>query len=122
MQEPDQLLTDDVVLIVKLHQVVVRKIPLEGEYQYIRSFHPFYEKYHFLNIADGLITDYPSAFFDGLYFEINELPFQRVDTVQKSADYMNQKSTFLPDKNIRNFWINTVAVMLLISLYLQMMY
>lgn len=128
LEELDQLLNEDVVLFVKLHQVVMRKIPLAGKYQHIRTGHPYYENYHFLSIADGLITDYSSVFFDfansrkeillftydyekyiaerGVYFDISELPFQKISTVQELADAMNQNVEFAPDENYQKFLID----------------
>ncbi len=121
----DSQLNDDIVLFVKLHQLVMRKIKL-GHYKHIMEFHPFYETYTFLNIADCLITDYSSIFFDfantkkeiilftydyeeyiserGLYFDIDTLPFKRINDVFELVDFMNDsKKEFVCDSKYTEF-------------------
>lgn len=109
----DELLNDDVVLFVKLHQVVKNKVKLDS-FSHIRPSHPLYENYRFLNMTDGLITDYSSVFFDyantgkdivlftydydeyissrGLYFDMGRLPFRRIDAAEELAEYLNNVS------------------------------
>ena len=120
----DQLLDDSVVIYVKLHQVVMRKIKLD-RYKHIRKPHPLYENYRFANISDGLITDYSSVFFDyansgkeiilftydydeymkerGTYFDIKSLPFKRIDTVELLAQHLNSQHTYIIDDKYTDF-------------------
>lgn len=113
LEEIDLNLNDDVILFVKLHQVVMNKIKLSN-YKHIRPFHPLYDTYEFLNIMDCLITDYSSVFFDfsnknkkiilftydfdeynkdrGTYLDISDLPFPRINNVNELADFMNKSA------------------------------
>ena len=59
----DKKVEDDTVIYVKLHQVVMNKIHLSS-YKHIRCFDGSYDTYHFLSMADCLITDYSSVMFD----------------------------------------------------------
>lgn len=110
LNEIDKALNDDVIFFVKLHQVVMRKIKMPN-YKHIRTAHPLYENYKFLGIMDCLITDYSSVFFDfantrknillftydydeyieqrGVYFDMNSLPFKRVNTVNELIECIN---------------------------------
>lgn len=113
----DEQLNDDIVIFVKLHQVVMRKVPIK-QFKHFRLPHPLYENYRLLNIADGLITDYSSVFFDfanskkeiilftydyelymeqrGMYFDMASLPFPRANSVDELSEYLNEGKTFLP--------------------------
>ena len=61
--EIDKKLTDDQILYIKLHVFVKSNIDC-SEYKHIKEFPNEYETYDFLNVADILITDYSSVFFD----------------------------------------------------------
>lgn len=120
----DNLLSDNVVVFVKLHQIVMRKIKIKN-YRHLYLPHPLYENYRFVNIADGIITDYSSVFFDfansqkeiilftydyerymdqrGMYFDMDTLPFTRVETVEKLAEHLNEIRPFLPDERYKLF-------------------
>lgn len=120
----DNSLSDDVVIYIKLHQVVMRKVKIRN-YKHIRLPHPLYENYRFVNIADGLITDYSSVFFDfanskkeiilftydydkymkqrGMYFDMRTLPFKRVETVADLVDHLNKRETFEPSEQYIQF-------------------
>lgn len=120
LQKIDNALNDDVIFFVKLHQVVMRKIKLPN-YKHIRPVHPLYENYKFLGIMDCLITDYSSVFFDfantrknillftydyeeyvgqrGMYFDMNSLPFKRVNTVNELIECINSDTDIGIDKS-----------------------
>ena len=104
LYELDKLLTDDEILYVNLHPVSQSKVDFD-DFKHIREFPREFETYDFLNIADVLITDYSSVFFDfactrrkivlftydaedyladrGLYIELKDLPFPKVGTVRE---------------------------------------
>ena len=102
LYEIEKNLNDDEVLYVNLHPIAKKDINFK-QYKKIFEFPSQYETYDFLNIADCLITDYSSVFFDyavtrnkivlftydeetylenrGLYLNINDLPFPKVKSV-----------------------------------------
>lgn len=129
----DTSLKDNTVLYVKLHNYVDSKIDFKV-FNHIRKFPTKYETSEFLNITDGLITDYSSVFFDyantkrkiilfaydkneylsnrGLYLDYDKLPFTFATSVEEllkqmedSKDY-NQYQEFV-DEFCRYDSINT---------------
>ena len=124
LEQLDQLLCDDVIVIVKLHRYVLKKINLQ-KYRHLRLPHPLYENYRFVNISDGLITDYSSVFFDyantkreiilfpydydkymeqrGTYCGMDEFPFPQVSTVEELAGLLNKHESFIPDDQYEVF-------------------
>lgn len=102
LYEIEKNLNDDEVLYVNLHPIAKKDINFK-QYKKIFEFPSQYETYDFLNVADCLITDYSSVFFDyavtrnkivlftydeetylenrGLYLNINNLPFPKVKSV-----------------------------------------
>ena len=105
----DEALDENTVLYVKFHQLIMQKMKL-SQYRHIRPFHDFYETYQFLNLADVLITDYSSVFFDfantgreivlflydceqylrerGMYLDVQQLPFRKLYSTQELLDYL----------------------------------
>ncbi|MDD6088391.1 MAG: CDP-glycerol glycerophosphotransferase family protein, partial [Desulfovibrionaceae bacterium] len=105
----DKHLPDDVVLFVKLHQVVMNKIHIDS-YRHIRTVDQSIENYRFLSLADCLITDYSSVMFDfinmnrpillfmydyeeymttrGTYLDVNELTFDKAYTFDELLQYI----------------------------------
>ena len=101
--ELDQLMDDNEILFVKLHNFNKEKINFSN-YKHICAFPEDYEVYDVLNAMDGLITDYSSVLFDfavskkkiilfqydsedynktrGTYLDLKQLPFPIVDTVE----------------------------------------
>ena len=63
LDELDKELKDNQVLFVKLHQYNQSKLNF-NKYNHIKPFVEAYETYDVLNMADVLITDYSSVFFD----------------------------------------------------------
>lgn len=108
--EIDKRLRDDQIFYVNLHNFLNAELEYEG-YRHIRPFPKEYETYEFLSIADCLVTDYSSVFFDfantrrkivlfaydedeyfatrGVYMDYEELPFPKDDTVQKLIREIN---------------------------------
>lgn len=110
LTEIDAELTDDQILLVKLHIFNQSKIDF-AQFEHIKPFPTEYETYDVLNATDGLITDYSSVFFDyantrnkiilftydeeeyfedrGTYFSLDELPFPKVKNAQELIREMN---------------------------------
>lgn len=103
LYEIDGKLEEDEVLYVNLHPLGMSNIDFK-RYKRIYPFPRKYEIYEFLNVADTLITDYSSVFFDyaithrkvilfpydkadylenrGMYLQLEELPFPKVYSVE----------------------------------------
>ena len=106
----DLELKDNQVMLVKLHSLNESQIDFD-KFKHIRAFPKDYETYDVLNIADVLITDYSSVFFDyantrrkiilfnydeedycsyrGFYFAMDELPFPKVQTIDELVRELN---------------------------------
>ena len=102
LEELDSGLNDGQVLLVKLHVFNQSQIDF-SKFDHIEAFPQGYEGYDMLNMADVLITDYSSVFFDyaasgrkiiifnydeeeylsdrSVYFPIRNLPFPQVQNV-----------------------------------------
>ena len=102
LEELDSGLNDNQVLLVKLHVFNQSQIDF-SKFDHIEAFPQGYEGYDMLNMADVLITDYSSVFFDyaasgrkiiifnydeeeylsdrKVYFPISDLPFPQVQNV-----------------------------------------
>lgn len=114
----------DAVIYVKLHQIVMKHIKISN-YKNIKPIHSYYETYDFLNIADCLITDYSSVFFDfantkreiilfmydydqyiqdrGVYYNIEKLPFTKVYNINELIKRINLKSRYRITKKYQQF-------------------
>lgn len=112
LKQIDKKLTNKQIMYVNFHPFLKDKVNISG-YKHIKPFDKKYETYDFLNIADILITDYSSVFFDfavsnkkiilfaydereyfedrGTYFGFNELPFKKVKNVHDLIDTINSK-------------------------------
>ncbi len=117
----DDLLTDNQVFYVKLHVLVQQELNFSG-FKHIKTFPVEYETYDFLNIADCLVTDYSSVFFDfantgrkiilytydkedylsyrGVYYDLDSLPFPKVMTAKEVVEEINRKKSY-DDKNFK---------------------
>ncbi len=124
LQKWNDLLNDNIVVFVKLHPYIMKSVKI-GRYDKIRAFPTGYETYLFLNIADGLITDYSSVMFDfantqkeillftydkeeyleerGMYFDMATLPFPQFKQLDEMIDYMNCRQTFCVSKKYQEF-------------------
>lgn len=108
--EMDKKLNTNQVMYVKLHSLVGNKVNF-SMFKNIKAFPVKYETYEFLSIADTLITDYSSVFFDfantgrqiilfaydqeeyllnrGLYISMEELPFPIVKDVNELCELLS---------------------------------
>jgi len=113
--ELDKRLGEDEILYVNLHPLATDGIDF-SEFKNIRKFPKEYEVYEFLNIADVLITDYSSVFFDfavtgrkivlftydeeeylatrGMYFDIRGLPFPRVYELDSLMEELRSEKNY----------------------------
>ena len=95
----DQEMTDDQVMFVNFHPIIQGSFDF-GRYRHIKPFPAEADNYSFLSIADCLVTDYSSVFFDysltgkpvilfmydyekyvhdrNLYMDIKTLPFRQI--------------------------------------------
>lgn len=111
-EEIDKKLKDNQILYVKLHVFVKKSIDC-SKYKHIKEFPRGYETYDFLNVADILVTDYSSVFFDyansgkkiilfiydekdylsvrGTYIDFKELPFAKVYNSNQLIEEINRK-------------------------------
>ncbi len=100
LKEIDELLNEDEIVYVNLHFLIGNSMDLSA-LKHVRMFPGEYETYDFLGIADALITDYSSVFFDyavtgrkivlftydlkeyvstrQTYFPVEDLPFPRTE-------------------------------------------
>lgn len=98
----DKIRDREIVVYIKLHPMLRGSLNITG-YTHVQTFPDYVPMYDFLASVDGLITDYSSIMFDyaatgrkivlytydeeeyladrGLYFDLEELPFPRVKTV-----------------------------------------
>ncbi len=115
LSELDLKLKDNQILLAKLHVLNESQIDFE-KFTHIRPFPKDYETYDVLNMADVLITDYSSVFFDfantkrkiilfnydeedycsyrGFYFKLKELPFPKVDNIDDLVDELNSPKNY----------------------------
>lgn len=103
LSQLDEMLHEEEVCLLRLHPFVASSFECEG-YSHIQPFPAGEEPYAVLNMADCLVTDYSSVFYDfantgrkivlfiydrerymderGTYTRVEELPFPVVGTVQ----------------------------------------
>ncbi len=115
LAEIDENLNDDQILYAKLHPNNNKKINFK-KFKHIKSFPNGYETYDILNMANCLITDYSSVFFDfantkekiiifnydeeeylkdrELYFPLSELPFPKVKTMEDLIKEINSPKNY----------------------------
>lgn len=113
--ELDIKLEDNQILIVKLHHYNESNIDY-SKFQHIKPFPKEFETYDVLNMADVLITDYSSVFFDfantkrkiilfnydeeeymehhETYFPLSDLPFPKVQTVDELVKELNSPKEY----------------------------
>lgn len=122
--EIDRQLNGDEVFYVNLHPLAKSGIDFKA-YEHIRPFPEKYETYEFLNLADALITDYSSVFFDfavtrrkiilfpydekeyladrGMYLDLHELPFPRVYSVNALLSELRSEKKYDDAPFLRRF-------------------
>ena len=124
LKDWESKLTENQELYINLHPLDRESIDF-NEFSKIKQFPSGYETYQFLNIADCLITDYSSVFFDfaitkrkivlfcydeeeylgtrGLYFDFNELPFTKVKNVSDLIVAINKEKDYDEAEFIEKF-------------------
>ena len=110
MRYIDENLKDNQILYVKMHVLVQQSLKF-SDFKHIKSFPKGIEAYEMLNVADTLITDYSSVFFDfantgkkvvlytydeeeyiktrGFYYSLDELPFPKTYTPKELVNELN---------------------------------
>lgn len=110
LKQLDDNLKENQILYVNLHPFVGEKIDY-SIFKNVKRFPKSYETYEFLSIADCLITDYSSVFFDfagtknkiiifaydeedylenrGLYTSLADLPFPKVSSIEDLIKEIN---------------------------------
>ena len=105
----EDLLNEDEIMYVNVHPLAEETVDFTA-FERVRPFPREYETYEFLNIADGLLTDYSSVFYDfavtgrkivlltydeeeyfatrGLYEPISSLPFPQVQTEEEAVSQL----------------------------------
>ena len=114
-EEMEENLSDNQLLYVNLHPIEKATVDF-SEYKKVRPFPAEYETYEFLGIADLLITDYSSVFFDfantrkkiilytydresyladrGLYMNLEDLPFPKVNKMKELLKEINTAKNY----------------------------
>ena len=112
------------ILFVKLHNFDNAKVDY-SHYAKVKPFPAEYEPYSFLNIADCLITDYSSIFFDfantrkkiilftydkedylkdrGVYIPLDELPFPKANNYEELLDELGLEKHYEDSEFIRKY-------------------
>lgn len=120
----DENLKEDQILLVKFHPFNQEKINF-SKFKKIKPFPQGFETYDILNMADCLITDYSSVFFDfantrqkiilftydiddynsyrGTYIPLKDLPFPKVDNVEDLIKEMNKPKEYDDTEFIEKF-------------------
>ena len=124
LKKIDLKLKDNQILLAKLHVLNESEIDFNN-FKHVKPFPKGYETYDILNMADVLITDYSSVFFDyanthrkiilfnydekdycsyrGFYFDLDELPFPKVQTVDDLIMEMNTPKNYDDSEFIEKF-------------------
>ena len=115
LYELEKSLEEDEILYVNLHPLATDGVDFR-EFKKIKKFPAGYEVYEFLNIADALVTDYSSVFFDfaitgrktvlftydeeeylatrGMYMDMDELPFTRVYDIKGLTEQLRSPKSY----------------------------
>lgn len=124
LREMDSNLLEDEIIYAKIHPLAAEKIDFSS-FRKIREFPPEYETYEFLNVAECLITDYSSVFYDfavtgrkivlftydeeeylsnrGLYEPMDSLPFTKVKTVKETMEAARKPKDYDDSEFIERF-------------------
>lgn len=120
----DKKLTDNQVMYIKMHVLVQKDLNFE-EFKHIKQFPKNVETYDFLNMADILVTDYSSVFFDyantkkkiilytydeekyletrGFYYSLHEFPFPKVNTLEQLVKEFNLPKQYDETEFLKKF-------------------
>ncbi|MBE6498985.1 MAG: glycosyltransferase [Methanobrevibacter thaueri] len=115
LTELDVKLKDNQILFAKLHVLNESEIDFT-KFKHIKPFPESYEIYDIVNMADILITDYSSVFFDfantkrkiilfnydeedycsyrGFYFPLSDLPFPKVQNINDLINELNSPKNY----------------------------
>ena len=124
MRYMEENLRDDQVFYVKMH-ILVQKDLKFGDFKHIKNFPSGMEASEVLNIADVLVTDYSSVFFDfantkkkialytydeeeymssrGFYYSLNELPFPKNYTPKELLNEINTPKNYDDAEFLKKF-------------------
>lgn len=125
LYELDKQLDDDEILYVNLHQLTNKSVDIR-KFKHIKCFPKNYETYEFLSIADCLITDYSSVFFDfantgrkiilfpfdkdeyledrGMYLDIDkDLPFPKVYSIEGLLNELHSEKHYNDSNLLKTF-------------------
>lgn len=124
MRYMEENLRDDQVFYVKMH-ILVQKDLKFGDFKHIKNFPSGMEAYEVLNIADVLVTDYSSVFFDfantkkkialytydeeeymssrGFYYSLNELTFPKTYTPKELLNEINTPKNYDDAEFLKKF-------------------
>lgn len=125
LRKLDNEINDDTVIFYKSHRYVSKGKKEELPYKHILPFPENLEIYILLSLADSLITDYSSVFFDfactgreiilftfdadeydvyrGLTMPLDVLPFTRYNTTEELIEHINNNTPFIPGDDYREF-------------------
>lgn len=115
LEQIDERLKDNQLLYVKYHPLMKLEFD-DNKYKHIKAFPSGYEYYEILNMADTLITDYSSVFYDfansgrkivlytydkeeyfrdrGVYVSLDTFPFPQADTVDGLIEAINEPKDY----------------------------
>lgn len=124
LSQIDVKLEDNQVLFAKLHAYNESQIDF-SKFSHVKAFPKGFEIYEIVNLADVLITDYSSVFFDfantarkiiifnydeedylsyrGIYFPLEELPFPKVQNVDDLVRQLNLPKDYDDSHFIQKF-------------------
>ncbi len=124
LKEIDDLLSDNQIMLLKLHPLVRASANVSG-FKHIKTFPESFEAYEVLCACDVLITDYSSVFFDfaasrkkivlftpdeddydaerGFYFPLSELPFEKAKTVDQLINTLNTPKDYDDEEFLNKF-------------------
>lgn len=133
--ELDKRLTDDEIFYINIHPMAMhaKNTAEVSKLKHIKNFPAEYETYDFLNIADVLVTDYSSVFFDyactrkkvvlfpydkdeylcdrGMYMDMDDLPFPQVFDLDALVDELRSEKNYDDTEFVKTFctWDNIDA-------------
>jgi len=124
LKDMDSRLKDNQVMYVKYHPLMALEFS-DDEYKHIKAFPSGYEYYEILNMADTLVTDYSSVFYDfansrrkiilyaydkeeyfenrGVYVSLDELPFPQATTIDELVKEINIPKNYNDDEFIKDY-------------------
>lgn len=124
LEDIDNRLKDNQLMYVKYHPLM--KLEFEDNtYKHIKAFPAGYEYYEILNMADTLITDYSSVFYDfansrqkiilytydkeeyfrdrGVYVSLDDFPFPQAATIDELIEAINTPKDYDDSEFIKTY-------------------